>query len=104
MRNPFIAVSRFLYLRILPCYPPALRAEFGAEMAEVFVEDIAAAWQRASWRGAARAWSGVSRDLAGIALPYLVVRATPVLLAVLSSIVLYGSLLAAIDPNRHCHK
>lgn len=104
MTNPAISVSTFIYSRTLRCYPPALRDQFGQDMVAVFSERLEDAWSRDSWRGVARAWLSVTNDLAGIALPYGVARAWPVLLALVCSIVFYGSLFAAISPNLRCHK
>lgn len=104
MRNIAVAVSTFVYSRMLPWYPPALRAEFGENMLDIFAETMDAAWRRGSWRGIAAAWHGVGLDLKDIVVPYRAVRAAPVVFAILVSTVLYGSLLAMIDPNRHCQK
>jgi hypothetical protein len=104
MRAPAVSVSTYLYARTLRWYPPALRDEFGDDMMEVFTESIEAAWKRASWGGVARAWLAVTRDVADIVVPYRVACVTPVLLGILCSIVFYGSMLAAIDPHRNCHK
>jgi hypothetical protein len=85
-------------------YPPALRAEYGEDMLGDFAENLEGAWERASWRGVARAWVAVSEELTRIVLPWQAARAAPVLLAIVCSLVVYGSMLAAIDPNRSCHK
>jgi len=73
-------------------------------MIAVFNERLEDAWSRDSWRGVAHAWLAVIDDLVGIVLPYGVARAWPVLLALVCSIVFYGSLFAVISPNQHCHK
>ena len=104
MKSLAVTFSTFLYSRMLPWYPPALRAEFGEDMVDIFAESIETAWRCASWRGVAAAWRAVSRDLTDIVLPYRTARVAPVLLAILASTLLYASLLAAIDPSRHCHK
>jgi hypothetical protein len=104
MKSWAVTFSTFLYSRMLPWYPPALRAEFGEDMVDIFAESIETAWRSASWRGVAAAWRAVSRDLIDIVLPYRTARAAPVLLAIIASTLLYASLLAAIDPSRHHHK
>lgn len=73
-------------------------------MIAVFNERLEDAWSRDSWRGVARAWLAVTDDLVRIVLPYRAARTWPVLVTLVCSIVLYGSLFAAISPNRHCHK
>ena|SRR6185312_15515254 len=104
MTNPAVSVSTFIYSRTLRCYPPVLRDQFSQDMIAVFNERLEDAWFRDSWRGVARAWLAVANDLVGIALPYRAARAWPILIAVVCSIVVYGSLFAAISPNLHCHK
>jgi hypothetical protein len=104
MTNPAISASTFIYSRALRCYPPVLRDQFAQDMIAVFSERLEDAWSRDSWRGVARAWLAVIDDLVGIVLPYRAARAWPVLLALVCSIVVYGSLFAAISPNRYCHK
>jgi hypothetical protein len=104
MRPLTVTVSTLIYSRILLWYPPALRAEFGDDMLDTFAENIEAAWRRASWLGVARSWHAVTRDLTDIVLPYRTARASPVLLAILLAAVIYGSLLMAIEPNRHFFK
>jgi hypothetical protein len=104
MTNPAISISTFIYSRTLRFYPPILRDQFSQDMIAVFNERLEDAWTRDSWRGVARAWLAVTSDLTGIVLPYGAARAWPVLVALVCSIFFYGSLFAAISPNRHCHK
>jgi len=99
-----VSVSKFLYTRILRWYPPALKSEFGEDMAEVFTESIEASWQRGSWNGFTRAWLAVSHDLISILVPYRIACTTPIVLAVVAAVLSYGSALLAIDPSRNCHK
>src|SRR5258707_430556 len=101
MKSLAVTFSTFLYSWMLPWYPPALRAEFGEDMLDIFSESIDMAWQSDSWRGVAAVWRAVSRDLTDIILPYRTARAAPALLAILASTLLYASLLAAIDPSGH---
>ena len=104
MRAPGIDVGAFLYAQTVRWYPPALRIEFGDDMVAVFTENMESCWQRGGWRSVARAWLAVGRDVVSIVVPYRLGCALPVVAAVCFSIVFYGSVLAAIDPNRHCHK
>lgn len=104
MTNPAISVSTFLYAKAVRCYPPVLRDQFGEDLIAVFNERLEDAWSRDSWRGLAHAWFTVTGDLLGIVLPYGATRAWPILVALVCSIVFYGSLFAAISPNLHCHK
>ena len=104
MSTPAVSVSAFLYTCTVRWYPPAMRTEFGDDMVALFTENIEASWQRASWLGLADAWVAVAHDLVDIVIPYRVACAMPALLAIVCSVILYGSVLAAIDPNRNCQK
>lgn len=104
MSSPGVGISTFLYARTLRWYPPAMRTEFGEDMVALFAETVEASWQRSSWLGLARAWLAVARDVVEIVIPYRLACAIPAVLAVFCSVLLYGSALAAIDPNRHCFK
>ena len=97
MRNPAISVSTTVYSWMLRWYPPALRTEYGNDMTDVFAESLA-------WRGVIRAWIPVVHDFFEIVLPYCLLRAAPVVLALVCSAAFYASMLAAINPNRHCMK
>ena len=99
-----VSVSTFLYARTVRWYPPAMRTEFGDDMVALFTENIEASWQRASWLGLARAWLAVAHDLVDIVIPYRFVCVMPALLGIVFAVVFYGSVLAAIDPNRNCHR
>jgi hypothetical protein len=41
----FLRVSRRLYVWLLVLYPARLRSSFGAEMADVFAEQLSGAWK-----------------------------------------------------------
>ena len=58
-----------IYAAVLPLYPPELRRDFGAEMTEVFAEDLAEAWRNAGLPGAIRVWCCAAWEIARIALP-----------------------------------
>ncbi len=100
MKSSAVTASVFIYEWLIRWYPPSLRAEYGDDMLGDFAEIL----ENASWRGAVRAWAAVSNELTRIVLPWQAARAAPVVLAIVCSLVLYGGMLAAIDPNRICHK
>ena len=56
------------------------------------------------WRGILNAWFAVTRDLIDIVLPYRIARVAPLVCGILASLVIYGSLIATIDPNHNCRK
>lgn len=65
----FARCNARIYAAVLPLYPPDLRRDFGAEMTEVFLEDLAEAWRNAGLAGAIRVWSRAAWEIARIALP-----------------------------------
>ena len=100
MRTAAISASAFLYTRMLRWYPPDLQIEFREDMMDVFQENLENCWKRSSWRGVAKAWLDVGRDLTGIVLPYRMRQAAPFLLGILCAILFCATVLAAIDPDR----
>lgn len=100
MRTSALTASVFVYGWLIRCYPPSLRAEYGEDMLGDFAEIL----ENASWRGAVGAWVAVTNELTRIVLPWQAARAAPMVLAIVCSLVVYGGMLAAIDPNRLCHK
>ncbi len=56
-----------IYLLLLALCPADLRREFGAEMTEVFLEDLEDHRRRGGWMGAARVWRRSLTDLCGAA-------------------------------------
>jgi hypothetical protein len=50
-------------------YPAELREKFGAEMIEVFLEDLEDSRRRGGWIGASRVWWRSVRELCRIGLP-----------------------------------
>jgi hypothetical protein len=104
MRSLPAAVSAYIYARLIPCYPPTIRAKFGDDMIDTFAETLENAWKGRSWKCFALASLGVTNDLRNIVLPYVATRAAPVLLAIVTSTIVYVTFLAMINPARHCHK
>jgi len=97
----FIALSTRLYATLLPLYPPDLRRDFGDEMAGLFAEDLADAWQTAGASGAIRVWFSTALEFARIAVPGLLqipAVAVPLLSFLLSAAVV--SLELMLTPNR----
>lgn len=65
----FLRVSRRLYVWLLVLYPARLRSSFGAEMADVFAEQLSGAWKLERFSGLARVWSSAAEELVLVALP-----------------------------------
>jgi hypothetical protein len=61
-------VSREFYERSLVLYPSELRREFGAEMVEVFDEQVSEAYSRSGFPGLLRVWFSATREFVTIAL------------------------------------
>jgi hypothetical protein len=83
------------YERLLPVFPPDLRAEFGEAMIRTFEEQLE------SQIGAVSVWRNVARDLIGVALPYRAAAALLPIVTLLGSSTLFYLLLWGISPN-HC--
>jgi len=64
-----LAVSHKVYARSLVLYPGDLRRDFGAEMIEVFDEQVSDAYSRSGFAGLLRVWLGAMREFVAIALP-----------------------------------
>ena len=64
-----LALSSRLYTAGLSLYPPDLRREFGAEMTEVFAEDLDQAWRSEGIAGVIGVWLCAVREMVRIALP-----------------------------------
>ena len=63
-----------IYSLFLSFYPADFRKDFGAEMTEVFLEDLGDSRQRGGWLGAARVWWRSVRELCSIASPEVISR------------------------------
>ena len=64
-----LEVSRKVYATSLVLYPNELRREFGAEMVEVFDEQVSEAYSRRGFSGLLRVWFSATREFVTIALP-----------------------------------
>lgn len=62
-RASTLNASRRLFHLIMPLYPAILRAEFGADMAEVFDRRIQDEWEQHGLAGVARLWAGIPADV-----------------------------------------
>lgn len=67
--SALLEVSRKLYATSLVLYPNELRREFGAEMVEVFDEQVAEAYSRSGFPGLLRVWFSTTREFVTVALP-----------------------------------
>lgn len=66
--SPVLEVSRKVYETSLVLYPSDLRREFGAEMVEVFDEQVSEAYSRSGFPGLLRVWISATREFVTIAL------------------------------------
>ena len=85
-----------VYGLMLSFYPADLRRDFGAEMTEVFLEDLEDSRRRGGWMGAARVWWRSVRELCRIASPEMASRreiAVPFVMYVMQAIYLAGLIL-----------
>jgi hypothetical protein len=96
-------VSARVYSVFLLLYPTELRNGFGAEMAQVFLEDLEDSYRTRGWIGVARVWWQSLKELCRIALPVEVSKreiAVPLIVYLLQEIYLAGiMLLARGDPR-----
>ena len=67
--SAMLELSRKVYTTSLVLYPNELRREFGAEMVEVFDEQVSDAYSRSGFAGLLRVWLGAMRESVTIALP-----------------------------------
>ena len=64
-----LEVSHKIYERSLVFYPNDLRGPFGAEMIEVFDEQVSEAYSRSGFLGLLRVWFNATREFVNVALP-----------------------------------
>lgn len=64
-----LEVSHKAYERSLVLYPSDLRRDFGAEMLEVFDNQLSEAYSQSGFPGLLRVWFGATREFVTIALP-----------------------------------
>ena len=67
--SAMLELSRKVYTTSLVLYPNELRREFGAEMVEVFDEQVSEAYSRSGFPGLLRVWFSATREFITIALP-----------------------------------
>jgi hypothetical protein len=87
-----------MYSILLSLYPAELRTEFGAEMTQVFLEDLEDSARTRGFFGAARVWRRSLKELLRIALPAFATRreiAVPLIMYALQEVYLGGILLMA---------
>jgi hypothetical protein len=85
-------------------YPRDLRRKFGPEMADVFADQIWAAWSEGGTAEALRVWRVALWELITVGLPMKVcsTRSLVTLLSMVSSLALFLLMLWGIGPR--CHK
>ena len=64
-----LEVSHKVYARSLVLYPSELRRDFGAEMVDIFDEQVSEAYSRSGFPGFLYVWFGATREFVTIALP-----------------------------------
>ena len=64
-----LELSHKIYARSLVLYPGDLRRDFGAEMVEVFDEQVSQAYSRGGFPGFLWVWFSAIQELVTIALP-----------------------------------
>ncbi|MGA9389088.1 MAG: hypothetical protein WBV69_01455 [Candidatus Sulfotelmatobacter sp.] len=74
-----LEVSHKVYARSLVLYPSELRRDFGAEMVEVFDEQVSDAYSRSGFPGFLCVWFSAIREFVTVAFPSrLADRAVPI--------------------------
>jgi len=77
-----LEVSRRVYESSLALYPSEFRSEFGADMVDVFDEQLSEAYGRSGFPGLVRVWFSATREFVMVALPArLADRMVPVVAA-----------------------
>lgn len=64
-----LEASHKVYERFLVLYPSDLRRDFGAEMIEVFDEQVSEAYSRRGFPGLLRVWFNAAQEFIAVALP-----------------------------------
>ena len=89
-----------VYSLLLTVCPADLRRDFGAEMTQVFLEDLADHRRRFGFRGAARVWQRSFTDLCGAALQEAIAQrlfAVPLILYGME--ILYAGMIFLVHPE-----
>jgi hypothetical protein len=87
-----------IYSILLSLYPAELRKDFGAEMVQVFLEDLEDSARTRGFFGAARVWRRSLKELLAIALPAFATQreiAVALMMYVLQEIYLGGIMVMA---------
>jgi hypothetical protein len=94
-----LAPSLRLYSALILLYPADLRRDFGADMLDVFADDLITAIQFRGLRGAIATWRSAFRELTRIALPALFENplvTAPCVLFAFNEFMMIAAMLAAI--------
>jgi hypothetical protein len=86
--SPLLGVSHKVYEKSLVLFPSELRRDFGAEMVEVFDEQIWEAYSRSGFPGLLRVWFSATREFVTIALPGRLAERTLPIVAVTAALAL----------------
>jgi hypothetical protein len=81
--RPNLQVSCFVYGLLLRLYPGEFRRRFGAEMRQIFAEQMQMERRRRGFRGTLFVWLTVTREVISAALP-LQLRSSIMIAAALS--------------------
>jgi chemotaxis methyl-accepting protein methylase len=94
-----LQMSRLAYSLLLALYPGDLRLRFGAEMIEVFADEISEQWRQRGIPGVLRVWLTAGSEVFSVAIP-LQMRNPAVIssaLAILISSVLFLAFFRAVS-------
>ena len=105
-RATALNMSCRLYSLVMPLYPGTLRRQFGADMADVFEQQIRGECARHGFAGLARVWFDIVSDVIQSSLPEEInwQRALVPVLSLLSSFALFALFFAANGLAKHCIK
>jgi hypothetical protein len=84
--SPVLEVSREFYEKFLVLYPSELRRTFGAEMVEVFDEQVSEAYSRSGVPGLLRVWFSATWEFVTIALPRRLAERMPPIVGVTAAL------------------
>lgn len=89
----YLRLSSWIYARLVSVYPEDLRRDFGADMALVFADDLAAARRAEGLIGITHVWWCALREVLTIALPCQ--RTNPRILVPVASFAVNAMILGA---------
>ncbi len=101
-------MSSRVYAAAVALLLPELHRDFGAEMTQIFEEDLHDSWRSGGAAAAARVWLCSGSEIVWIALPGLAERpeiAVPFVSFVLSAVIMTGEILGVLShqPARDAH-